>query len=130
RAAGPGAVSLSLIPAPAVVAVDTTGAGDAHAGVFLAGLAAGLRRGGGRRPPRAAPTRPPRWPSPARGRRSPRPGPNSPRSFPGLRLDDEPHGDHQVPRADDDPRAERDIAPHGHGDRDPGAGGRQRPGWR
>jgi sugar/nucleoside kinase (ribokinase family) len=36
------AVSLSLIPAPAVVAVDTTGAGDAHAGVFLAGLAAGL----------------------------------------------------------------------------------------
>jgi len=25
-----------------VVAVDTTGAGDAHAGVFLAGLAAGL----------------------------------------------------------------------------------------
>jgi sugar/nucleoside kinase (ribokinase family) len=43
RAAGPGAVSLSLIPAPAVVAVDTTGAGDAHAGVFLAGLAAGLR---------------------------------------------------------------------------------------
>jgi sugar/nucleoside kinase (ribokinase family) len=38
----PGAVSLSLIPAPAVVAVDTTGAGDAHAGVFLAGLAAGL----------------------------------------------------------------------------------------
>jgi sugar/nucleoside kinase (ribokinase family) len=42
---GPGAtpaVSLSLIPAPDVVAVDTTGAGDAHAGVFLAGLAAGL----------------------------------------------------------------------------------------
>jgi sugar/nucleoside kinase (ribokinase family) len=44
-AAGPDAavaVSLSLIPAPAVVAVDTTGAGDAHAGVFLAGLAAAL----------------------------------------------------------------------------------------
>jgi sugar/nucleoside kinase (ribokinase family) len=41
-APGPGAVSLGLIPAPAVVAVDTTGAGDAHAGVFLAGLAAGL----------------------------------------------------------------------------------------
>jgi sugar/nucleoside kinase (ribokinase family) len=44
-AAGPdaaAAVSLSLIPAPAVVAVDTTGAGDAHAGVFLAGLAAAL----------------------------------------------------------------------------------------
>jgi sugar/nucleoside kinase (ribokinase family) len=34
--------ALSHIPAPAVVAVDTTGAGDAHAGVFLAGLAAGL----------------------------------------------------------------------------------------
>ena len=33
---------LSLIPAPAVVAVDTTGAGDAHSGVFLAGLAAAL----------------------------------------------------------------------------------------
>jgi sugar/nucleoside kinase (ribokinase family) len=45
RAAGPGAapgVSLSLVPAPAVTAVDTTGAGDAHAGVFLASLAAGL----------------------------------------------------------------------------------------
>ena len=35
-------LSLGLIPAPAVVAVDTTGAGDAHSGVFLAGLAAGL----------------------------------------------------------------------------------------
>ncbi len=41
RAAGPEA-ELSLIPAPAVVAVDTTGAGDAHAGVFLAALAAAL----------------------------------------------------------------------------------------
>ncbi|HJY67045.1 MAG TPA: PfkB family carbohydrate kinase, partial [Streptosporangiaceae bacterium] len=40
---GPGAVGISLIPAPAVVAVDTTGAGDAHAGVFLTGLAEGLR---------------------------------------------------------------------------------------
>jgi sugar/nucleoside kinase (ribokinase family) len=49
-APGPGAVSLSLIPAPAVVAVDTTGAGDAHAGVFLAGLAAAL-------PPAAAASR-------------------------------------------------------------------------
>ncbi len=35
-------LSLSQIPAPSVTAVDTTGAGDAHAGVFLAGLAAGL----------------------------------------------------------------------------------------
>jgi len=43
-------VSLSLIPAPDVVAVDTTGAGDAHAGVFLAGLAATL-------PPAAAASR-------------------------------------------------------------------------
>jgi sugar/nucleoside kinase (ribokinase family) len=41
---------LSLIPAPAVQAVDTTGAGDAHSGVFLAGLAAGL-------PPDAAASR-------------------------------------------------------------------------
>jgi sugar/nucleoside kinase (ribokinase family) len=39
--AGP-ELALSHIPAPAVVAVDTTGAGDAHAGVFLAGLSAGL----------------------------------------------------------------------------------------
>jgi sugar/nucleoside kinase (ribokinase family) len=38
-------VSLSRIPAPAVTAVDTTGAGDAHSGVFLAGLAAGLTPG-------------------------------------------------------------------------------------
>jgi sugar/nucleoside kinase (ribokinase family) len=35
-------LSLSHIPAPAVMAVDTTGAGDAHCGVFLAALAAGL----------------------------------------------------------------------------------------
>jgi len=48
RVAGPAGqvgrvgLSLSLIPAPAVVAVDTTGAGDAHSGVFLAGLADGL----------------------------------------------------------------------------------------
>jgi sugar/nucleoside kinase (ribokinase family) len=33
---------LVIIPAPPVDAVDTTGAGDAYAGVFLAGLAAGL----------------------------------------------------------------------------------------
>jgi sugar/nucleoside kinase (ribokinase family) len=38
--AGPAEVALSLIPAPAVAAVDTTGAGDAHSGVFLAALAA------------------------------------------------------------------------------------------
>jgi sugar/nucleoside kinase (ribokinase family) len=36
------AAGLTLIPAPSVDVVDTTGAGDAHAGVFLAGLAAGL----------------------------------------------------------------------------------------
>ncbi|MBV9794454.1 MAG: sugar kinase [Actinobacteria bacterium] len=41
---------LTEIPAPAVDAVDTTGAGDAHAGVFLAALAAGL-------PPAAAAAR-------------------------------------------------------------------------
>lgn len=43
-------MSLSLVPAPAVAAVDTTGAGDAHAGVFLFGLAAAL-------PPAAAASR-------------------------------------------------------------------------
>lgn len=36
------AAAVSRIPAPEVRAVDTTGAGDAHAGVFLAGLAGGL----------------------------------------------------------------------------------------
>jgi sugar/nucleoside kinase (ribokinase family) len=40
--AGDHGPSLSRIPAPAVTAVDTTGAGDAHSGVFLAALAAGL----------------------------------------------------------------------------------------
>lgn len=35
-------LALSHIAAPAVTAVDTTGAGDTHSGVFLAGLAAGL----------------------------------------------------------------------------------------
>jgi sugar/nucleoside kinase (ribokinase family) len=33
---------VELVPAPVVTAVDTTGAGDAHAGVFLAALADGL----------------------------------------------------------------------------------------
>ena len=42
----------------------------------------------------------------------------------------EPHGDHQFPRADGDPRIERDLAPHRHGDRDPGVCGGQRPGRR
>ena len=48
RVPGPGTghgLSLSQIAAPAVDAVDTTGAGDAHSGVFLAGLAAGLTMG-------------------------------------------------------------------------------------
>ena len=53
RAASPEA-ELSLIPAPAVVAVDTTGAGDAHAGVFLAGLAAALPPGAAARRANAA----------------------------------------------------------------------------
>lgn len=35
-------VVVEHVPAPAVTAVDTTGAGDAHAGVFLAALADGL----------------------------------------------------------------------------------------
>jgi sugar/nucleoside kinase (ribokinase family) len=43
-----------LIPAPAVVAVDTTGAGDAHSGVFLAGLAAALPPGAAARRANAA----------------------------------------------------------------------------
>jgi sugar/nucleoside kinase (ribokinase family) len=34
--------AVERVPAPAVTAVDTTGAGDAHAGVFLACLADGL----------------------------------------------------------------------------------------
>jgi sugar/nucleoside kinase (ribokinase family) len=36
------AVGIVAVPAPAVEVADTTGAGDAHAGVFLASLAAGL----------------------------------------------------------------------------------------
>jgi sugar/nucleoside kinase (ribokinase family) len=49
RAVGPGTGPL-VIPAPEVAAVDTTGAGDAHSGVFLAGLAEAL-------PPAAAASR-------------------------------------------------------------------------
>ena len=48
RVSGPAmgyGLSLSHVAAPAVTAVDTTGAGDAHSGVFLAGLAAGLTVG-------------------------------------------------------------------------------------
>ena len=47
-------LSLSQIRAPAVTAVDTTGAGDAHSGVFLAGLAAGLTAGDAARRANAA----------------------------------------------------------------------------
>ena len=47
-------LSLNQIPAPAVTAVDTTGAGDAHSGVFLAGLAAGLTVGNAARRANAA----------------------------------------------------------------------------
>lgn len=57
RAAGPArehGLSLNHIPAPAVTAVDTTGAGDAHSGVFLAGLAAGLTAGDAARRANAA----------------------------------------------------------------------------
>jgi sugar/nucleoside kinase (ribokinase family) len=45
RVPGPGlepGLSLSQVAAPVVTPIDTTGAGDAHSGVFLAGLAAGL----------------------------------------------------------------------------------------
>jgi len=57
RAPGPArehGLSLSQIPAPAVTVVDTTGAGDAHSGVFLAGLAAGLTAGDAARRANAA----------------------------------------------------------------------------
>jgi sugar/nucleoside kinase (ribokinase family) len=47
-------LSLSHVAAPAVTAVDTTGAGDAHSGVFLAGLAAGLTVGAAARRANAA----------------------------------------------------------------------------
>jgi sugar/nucleoside kinase (ribokinase family) len=40
--ATPGNEGLLAVPAPGVAVADTTGAGDAHAGVFLAALAAGL----------------------------------------------------------------------------------------
>jgi len=40
--ATPGNEGLLAVPAPVVAVADTTGAGDAHAGVFLAALAAGL----------------------------------------------------------------------------------------
>ena len=46
--------SLSHVPAPVVTAVDTTGAGDAHSGVFLASLAAGLTVGDAARRANAA----------------------------------------------------------------------------
>jgi sugar/nucleoside kinase (ribokinase family) len=56
---GAGTPVVAHIPAPAVVAVDSTGAGDAHAGVFLAALAEGLdpprqrRRRASGHPPRS-----------------------------------------------------------------------------
>jgi sugar/nucleoside kinase (ribokinase family) len=50
----PSPPSLAHIPAPAVPAVDTTGAGDAHSGVFLAALADGLSPAGAARRANAA----------------------------------------------------------------------------
>jgi sugar/nucleoside kinase (ribokinase family) len=55
---------LQEIPAPAVDAIDTTGAGDAHSGVFLAALAGGLPAG-----PAAA------WANAAAALSTTRPGP-------------------------------------------------------
>jgi sugar/nucleoside kinase (ribokinase family) len=57
RVSGPAmeqGLALSHIAAPAVTAVDTTGAGDAHSGVFLASLAAGLTVGAAARRANAA----------------------------------------------------------------------------
>jgi sugar/nucleoside kinase (ribokinase family) len=42
RIAGMAATAVTRIPAPEVAAIDTTGAGDTHSGVFLAALAEGL----------------------------------------------------------------------------------------
>ena len=86
----PARLSLSLIPAPAVVAVDTTGAGDAHAGVFLAGLAAGL-------PPSAAANRANAAAALAVTRAGPAVSPSRAEldaflAAPGLRLDAEQRG--------------------------------------
>jgi len=62
---------LSHIQAPAVTAVDTTGAGDAHCGVFLAALADGLTASDAARRANAAAalavTRPGAAVSPSRG---------------------------------------------------------------
>jgi sugar/nucleoside kinase (ribokinase family) len=122
---------LTLIPAPAVVAVDTTGAGDAHAGVFLAGLAAALAPAVAARRANAAAalavTRAGPAQSPSRAELDAfltRLG-----GLPGRgRRDAEYHGDDQVPRVDGEAHAQGDQAPHGHGDRAPGAGGAQRTG--
>jgi sugar/nucleoside kinase (ribokinase family) len=57
RVSGPAmeqGLALSHIAAPAVTVVDTTGAGDAHSGVFLAALAAGLTVGAAARRANAA----------------------------------------------------------------------------
>jgi sugar/nucleoside kinase (ribokinase family) len=132
------AVSLSLIPAPDVVAVDTTGAGDAHAGVFLAGLASGLS-------PAAAASRANAAAALAVTRAGPAESPSRAEldaflaepdtrdaltAAPGLRLDAEHHGDDQVPRGNGETHEKCGQASHGHGDRHPGAGGAQRPGLR
>jgi sugar/nucleoside kinase (ribokinase family) len=75
---------LTEIPAPHVAAVDTTGAGDAHAGVFLAAMACRLSR---RRP---GPTPPPRCPPPAPDPPPPRPATNSTASWPAPAPPDRP----------------------------------------
>ena len=51
-------------------------------------------------------------------------------AYSGLCLDAERHGDDQLPRVHGETGVDRDQAPHGNGDRDPGTGGIQRSGRR
>jgi sugar/nucleoside kinase (ribokinase family) len=122
------ALSLSHIPAPVVTAVDTTGAGDAHSGVFLAALAAGLTAADAARRANAAAaltvTRFGAAVSPTRAELDQflaRPE-ASPRSSAGLGLEGEDYGDGEVAGVDGEVSVEGDLADRGDGYRHLSAG--------
>ncbi len=137
---GPHGLSLSQIPAPTVTAVDTTGAGDAHSGVFLAALASRLdrerrrpsrqrRRRPGRHPFRRGRVPLPRRTRPVPGRLRPHvltcrpgpcdgPGPRRPRRRSRTSgLDGEHDRDGDATGVDGDRGIERGRAGHGDGHR-------------
>jgi sugar/nucleoside kinase (ribokinase family) len=108
--------SVVSVPAPVVEVADTTGAGDAHAGVFIGALVAGL-------PPVDAARRANAAAALAVTRHGPATAPDHAeldeflRQWRALGLGREVQHDGHAAGRDDDPRRERGLAPRGDLDR-------------